>query len=369
MTTEPTFVSIQFDLRDLPRLAQAVAVARSIVSDRAATAEPGHPIITDDVLLHALYGELHKAAQPRQENPMTTEQMDEKDRQYNYVGVTAQSLVDGQSTADRRKAAADAAPVILYGNPSKEEIAEARGRAGSRGVMVLPEEMRGSTIASGGGWWSPTPDETMENLTPPADEQARDECRATHADEPYDDPHLGNEYDHYTERARVICAGGDHESAVALDRQAEHEKVAAHEAAEQDRIWREGGIVDMTRHCEDTMFKVQAAFTELGYSGLPVLDIIGSLQNAGILFRERAPEYEAMPADEYTGSEPGVAAYLRDRKEYRAPDDWEIRSTDETTMAEEPIENRLRRAWLNGFRDGVDRASFAATESTGKWDY
>jgi hypothetical protein len=40
-----------------------------------------------------------------------------------------------------------------------------------------------------------------------------------------------------------------------------------------------------------------------------------------------------------------------------------------TTMAEEPIENRLRRAWLNGFKDGVDRASYAATESTGRWDY
>jgi hypothetical protein len=43
--------------------------------------------------------------------------------------------------------------------------------------------------------------------------------------------------------------------------------------------------------------------------------------------------------------------------------------TGETTMAEEPIENRLRRAWLNGFRDGVERAAYATTESTGRWDY
>jgi hypothetical protein len=41
----------------------------------------------------------------------------------------------------------------------------------------------------------------------------------------------------------------------------------------------------------------------------------------------------------------------------------------EATMAEEPIEDRLRRAWLNGFKDGVDRASYATTESTGRWDY
>lgn len=48
---------------------------------------------------------------------------------------------------------------------------------------------------------------------------------------------------------------------------------------------------------------------------------------------------------------------------------WEKSEADETTMAEEPIEQRLQRAWLNGFKEGVDRASFAATEATGRWDY
>jgi hypothetical protein len=196
------------------------------------------------------------------------------------------------NTADRRKAAADAGPVILYGNPSKEEFAAARGVAGSRGVMVLPEEMRGSMIASGGGWWSPTPDETMENLTPPADEPASEhpgfEDDGLESHEWEGDPHFGREYDHYTERARVICAGGDHESAVALDRDAERVKVREAERRFQDR-----------EHWSDTV---------------------------------KSENVEA-------------------------------------TLAEEPIEQRLRRAWLNGFRDGVDRASFAATESTGKWDY
>jgi hypothetical protein len=46
-----------------------------------------------------------------------------------------------------------------------------------------------------------------------------------------------------------------------------------------------------------------------------------------------------------------------------------VSAEDYVTMAEEPIEVRLRRAWLNGFKDGVDRASYAATESTGRWDY
>jgi hypothetical protein len=35
----------------------------------------------------------------------------------------------------------------------------------------------------------------------------------------------------------------------------------------------------------------------------------------------------------------------------------------ETRMAEEPIEQRLLRAWLNGFREGAERASWG-----GRWD-
>jgi hypothetical protein len=236
---------------------------------------------------------------------MTTEQMDEKDRQYNYVGVTAQSLVDGQSTADRRKAAADAGPVILYGDPSKEEIAEARGHAGSRGVMVLPEELRDSTI--------------------------------------------GN-----VSRIRSVSIVPEGEGLGWIER-AEHpgfedDGLESHEWAgeEQDRIMREDGIVDITRHSEDTLSKVHAALFKCGITGVHQrTDLISEMQNAGILFRERAPEYEMQPESTNTIKSENV----------------------EATLAEEPIEQRLRRAWLNGFRDGVDRASFAATESTGKWDY
>jgi hypothetical protein len=38
-------------------------------------------------------------------------------------------------------------------------------------------------------------------------------------------------------------------------------------------------------------------------------------------------------------------------------------ANDETTMAEEPIEHRLLRAWLNGFREGEERAKVG-----GRWD-
>lgn len=37
----------------------------------------------------------------------------------------------------------------------------------------------------------------------------------------------------------------------------------------------------------------------------------------------------------------------------------------ENTMAEEPIEDRLRRAWLNGFREGVEMAGW----KNGQWDH
>lgn len=58
------------------------------------------------------------------------------------------------------------------------------------------------------------------------------------------------------------------------------------------------------------------------------------------------------------------------KPEKRAADDWEIKSVsaeDYVTMAEEPIENRLRRAWLNGFKEGVQRSA-ESYEEWGRWD-
>jgi hypothetical protein len=41
-----------------------------------------------------------------------------------------------------------------------------------------------------------------------------------------------------------------------------------------------------------------------------------------------------------------------------------VSAEDDVTMAEEPIEDRLRRAWLNGFRDGVEQGAWRE----GQWD-
>ena len=114
----------------------------------------------------------------------------------------------------------------------------------------------------------------------------------------------------------------------------------ADDNAKQARIAREDGVVDITRHSEDTLYKARDAIAKaLPMAQSAVGDVITEILNAGILFREPAPDYDAVPAD-----------------------------SDEATMAEEPIEQRLRRAWLNGFKEGVERASYSATESWGRWD-
>jgi uncharacterized protein YnzC (UPF0291/DUF896 family) len=44
-----------------------------------------------------------------------------------------------------------------------------------------------------------------------------------------------------------------------------------------------------------------------------------------------------------------------------------VSEEDYVTQAEEPIEERLRRAWLNGFKEGVERAA-NSIEGWGRWD-
>jgi len=180
---------------------------------------------------------------------MTTEQMD--------------------TTDARRKRDAVATPIVLYGTPSIEELAAARGRAGSRGVLVVPEEMRneGLLVAAGSGWRSEHPIEE------------------------------DGEHAHYTREGRDRCAAGDHEAAELFDRQAEAEKIAADEKhADSADCW-----------CD------------------PVVEHVESEGD----------------------DEPKRAVNV------------------EVSMAEEPIEQRLLRAFLNGFREGAERASW----SGGNWDH
>lgn len=349
-----------------------------------------------------------------------------------------------ETTADRRKREAAQGPVILYGMPSLGEIAQARGAG--RGVLVLPEEMRDSLIASGGGW-PPTDQPEHEHYS----QEARERCAAgdheaaelfdkqdrelkerevataakirEHAHPGFEDDGLVSSewmgdslvgvsnmadkvydqepHDHYTQRATRLCAEGDHDSAELWDRDAERVKVREAEAAEQDRIAREDGVVDITRHSEDTLFKVREALEDNDITPEFATALISAIQNAGILFREPAPDYDAVPESEvpewrerekmFESREAtldllwkrGVIDEQRhhrlrqqlreefgyDQGEPAEDPYWAERAAETVTIAEEPIENRLRRAWLNGFRDGVDRASFAATESTGRWDY
>lgn len=157
--------------------------------------------------------------------------------------------------------------------------------------------------------------------------------------------------------------------------------------------WREGRASAEVGFTEETMFKVQAAITALGYSGQPVLDIIFSLQNAGILFRERARDdghgrtyddpHDGHEYDHYAersraicagGDHDAAVMWDRDaerikvrenearfeaREDYRASHaDEPYTDDDKTTVAEEPVEDRLQRAFCNGFIEGIRRGSW-----------
>lgn len=104
---------------------------------------------------------------------------------------------------------------------------------------------------------------------------------------------------------------------------------------------------------EETMFKVQAAITANGIWGQQALDIIAAMQNSGILFRERIdgdsdPVVGPITEDDYPRSGPRVDAILK-----------AVAATDDVpTQAEEPIDDRLRRTWLNGFREGFERSAY-----------
>ena len=137
-------------------------------------------------------------------------------------------------------------------------------------------------------------------------------------------------------------------------------------------------ITDVTSHSEDTLFKAATA-AQVYTDPETANDIINEMLNAGILFRERVPAQEehthyTVRANRLCAEGDHDSAVMWDRDAERV----KVREAEEksaefeevmVTMAEEPIEDRLRRAWLNGFKDGVDRASFAATESTVRWDY
>jgi hypothetical protein len=177
---------------------------------------------------------------------------------------------DRLTSAERRKRDAAQTPIVLYGTPSAEELAAARGRAGSRGVLVVPEEMRNEGLLVG-------------NIDGAAD-QARDEYRASHADEPY--------------------------------------------AGDAEKAWKA-----VANSCDDV---IRATLQALGFEADtdPVLAA-----------RKRMRQLEE------------AKAATRD-------DEPERTYNDETTLAPEPIEERLRRAYENGLKQGLELAHRAY----GRWD-
>lgn len=57
-----------------------------------------------------------------------------------------------------------------------------------------------------------------------------------------------------------------------------------------DKVGEHPGFVDETWHDDQTLVRVMTALEDYGYNKESVSGIIDTLQNAGILFRERVPE-------------------------------------------------------------------------------
>jgi hypothetical protein len=167
-------------------------------------------------------------------------------------------------------------PVILFGTPTEAEVAEARGRAGSRGVLVLPEVMR----------------ESLKDHIAEAD---------GHKDIPRE-PDL-------SKRLHNIGA------------------------------LRENGAVD------DHALWVNA----------PLSIVLTEAQRARD--DECAEDAPKDPGPYFTGEPTPGDDEVTEKWSGEAPSEM-------ATMAEEPVEDRLRRAYANGWREGFDRGS----RGDDRWD-
>jgi len=91
------------------------------------------------------------------------------------------------------------------------------------------------------------------------------------------------------------------------------------------------------------------------------------------LFEAREAEIDILFNEGRISEEKHWALRVQLREEFgydRLPDPRAVTVDEgEVSMAEEPIEHRLRRSWLNGFKEGVERSAWAAVEVTGRWDY
>lgn len=96
---------------------------------------------------------------------------------------------------------------------------------------------------------------------------------------------------------------------------------------------------------DEKMRLVYGAFEAAGIQDFLARDVVKTLRNAGIAF-------------EFYGQVPTDAEDKADRDVARAV------YSDEIKMAEEPVEHRLRRAFLNGMREGMERAMYI-----GRWDH
>lgn len=230
---------------------------------------------------------------------MTTEQMDWLDDE----------RAGRHTTAERRKAAAAQGPVILYGTPSAEELAAARGRAGSRGLLVVPEALREHIREL-----PRVTDEPDDNVSEPA------------SDEHFTSENVGFEDDglesHKWKEPDSNIVGVEN-----------GRLVRKHPGFEDD------GLVSSEWSGDDDAKDAKLAYW------------VSKENLASPAQEKREAAIKELASEVYFDGEGPVDS---------VSEKW----AGETTMAEEPIEDRLRRAFVNGWREGFERGSWGDQ----RWD-
>jgi len=242
---------------------------------------------------------------------MTTEQMDWLDDERAGRHDTASRRAE--QMAKVRTWGMSGVPEILYGDPSEEELAAAQERGGHNGVLIVPEEMR--------------------------------------------DPHFGHEYDHYTEVSRAMCAGGNHDAAVMADRDAVRVKIRAENEAHIRKVY-DVEESDVSAAAVELLRKAIRAFpVSWDMDGVRFVEFRKEIdadyaRDAETLIVQLIPEFHC----EICGSD------THDALGHSGEPVTTENADDYVTMAEEHIDDRLRRQWLNGymmgFREGFERAGW-----------
>lgn len=273
---------------------------------------------------------------------MTTEQQDEKDAQRQRE----EAIKRLSSQTEIRAWGMSGVPAILFGDPSEEELALAQVTAGHNGVLVLPEEMRPKSAFS-------------EDLHEWGRRVSIADRMAADADEAQQDQTWGFVYEVFEKAGVADYTARDIVSAL------RDEGVDFLRAHRQDAWTTRGSripntLVDMMPVAAYNLGWQEARDSVAAYIHIEPEEGEHTHRTREARDRCAAGDHEA--AELYDQQ----ADSLVHENEAHIREVYDLDGDDrpELSQAEEPIEQRLHRAFLNGYREGSERASWGSG-----WDY